>query len=240
MKSKNPIKPTSRGTSTLPPFRILLVEDEPGWIEVVSDYFRDYASSYYDLHILVEGSVDDGMTQLKSALTDGNPLDVVLLDYLLPPRLGLNATKDLSLPRFCTQHRGVCHWVAQLCSIASDPELIKLWSDFNLAEISIRLLQKNSDNLTKLAQTIFFREITIPLRSTWLAAELGMVESVMGRREHPPRGFDIYRFVHRMGEIWPRLDAETRTRAHELFSIEPGDSESDRPKRIGFKSFTHD
>jgi CheY-like chemotaxis protein len=221
----------------LPPFRILIVDDDSSFTKVLCDFLTMFASAYYELEFICEENVYDGMRQLNNAVDQSHPFDVVLLDYVLPQSPGGPRKKDLSLALFCTQHAECCSWVAQLTAYPEDPELIKLWSNFNLDELSVRLLGKSDSDFLKLAKAIFFREISIPLRSAWLPAELGQVEAVIARGGHAPRGFNIYRFIRRLGDVWPSLDEESRRRAMDLFSIEPGDPMSDFPKRIGLRSF---
>lgn len=236
---KTPNSPSQ--TIEKPRFRILVVEDNSESRRGSIRNLREVGAKYYQLEIDEAATVEEGLRFLEAA-SETEPYDGVILDLVLPLRRAEHPQKSTTLANYCI-HKDPrpCHWVGQLTSWQDD-ELVRLFWPSPELGIDFRggVFAKESPDLMKLHEELFFGEIKDPLYSDWLLVELGAEEAPIGRgRGHVPAGFNIYRFIQRLGTVWPDLDEATRERARNLFSIqETGKNPYDPPLRIGFKAFT--
>lgn len=221
-----------------PRFRLLLVDDVRSFLQQLREYFCDVASEHYELEIEAVEARTPALNLLRGARDTGRFFNAAVLDYQLPDEPGGVPTKDFSLAEWCIRNPKVVQWVAQLSAYTGDSELQEFWTQQEFEGFSGRLLSKeDASSLKTIADAIFFREIKEPLRSEWLPAELGRDEGALGKVSKAPLGFDMYRFITRLGEVWPKLDNQSKQRAEELFVVEHDDEPELPPSRIGFRSF---
>ncbi len=223
-----------------PGFRILLVEDDNRFREGFIQALTEVGACYYELEIDEASSVERGIHCLANA-RESAPYDGVILDFQLPAsERDRSLQRTLTLNMWCFANPRIVRWVAQLTAWEEDPELKKFWEapERLKGEYFGGIYAKTPADLIRLRCDLFFPEVKNPLRSDWLPIELGAVEAPLcGLHPNTPAGFNIYRFIHRLGTVWPDLDEVTRERARSLFSIKEA-GEFDPPKRIGLRAFT--
>jgi DNA-binding NtrC family response regulator len=69
--------------------KVLIVDDEPGIIEVMQDYI---AMSDLDLKVISANSVDEGL-----ALVESDSPDIIVSDIAMPKKTGLDFLKELAV-----------------------------------------------------------------------------------------------------------------------------------------------
>ena len=238
MPAQNFSQPIAPTAPDRPLLRVLSVENDELYIRSqLLPILHEQLDAFYTLEITVEHTVAGGRARLEDAIREVCPYDLILLDYYLPPVPGASEMPDKTLARFCASQPECGHIVAQLTNYSTDRDLVDMWKEFDREDLSTRLIQKSPENVARIAQSVCFREIKLPLASAWLASHLGAVQSVIGRHSVAPGNFDVYSFIERLGQIWPELDEETQERANKLFYIQPGTSPLDQPRAIGFRSF---
>ena len=153
----------TRNPDTLPPLRVLVLEDDLQALRQFAQYFRERGRDDYRVHVDEASTRTLAVRFLKTALADKNPYDAAILDYRVPEVEGAPPTKSLEVARFAIENPGSTRWVGQLTAYTEDPELVAFWAQQEFRGFTGQLLDKRDTRVLDKAATAFmYSEIKDP------------------------------------------------------------------------------